>query len=269
MATTTKNGRPVALITGASGGIGEALAYRFGKGGYDLVLVARSADRLARVAEAAQEDGAKAHVIALDLQRTGAAEQLEASVAELRLSIHALVNNAGYGYAGEFLDGELEAQLGEIDLNVRSLTELSYRFGRSMKARRRGGILNVASTAAYQPGPYMAVYSATKAYVLSFSEALNQELRGSGVHATALCPGPVLTGFQQRAEFNDSMRLLKAMRPMSAQAVADAGFQGFQHRKAVVIPGVSNALLAKSVPFAPRSLVLAIAAGLQRKSPSL
>jgi short-subunit dehydrogenase len=134
-----------------------------------------------------------------------------------------------------------------------------------MQARGRGGILNVASTAAFQPGPYMAVYYATKAYVLSFTEALNHELRGSGVHATALCPGPVATGFQERAAFDDSMALLKVAPMMTADAVAQAGLDAFQRRRPVAIPGASNFAMAKSAAFTPRAVLLRVVEGLQKK----
>lgn len=264
MAKPSKGPRPLALITGASGGIGEALAYQFAKGGYDLVLAARSEARLAAVAQAAQAKGAAAHVMALDLEARGAGADLEAWIAERGLSVDALVNNAGYGVAGAVLDSDLAAQLGSIDLNVRVLTELSVRFGGPMRARGRGGILNVASTAAFQPGPYMAVYYATKAFVLSFTEALNQELKDTGVHATALCPGPVATGFQARAAFDASMGLTRL--PMqSADQVAQAGFSAFRRRQAVIIPGGMNFLMAKGAGLTPRGLLLSMVEGLQKK----
>jgi short-subunit dehydrogenase len=256
--------RPLALITGASGGIGEALAYAFAKGGYDLALVARSKSRLAEVAKASQALGAAAHVIPLDLEARGAGADLEAIAAERGLIVEALVNNAGYGLTGAVLDADLAAQLGSIDLNVRVLTELSARFGAPMRAQSRGGILNVASTAAFQPGPYMAVYYATKAYVLSFTEALNRELKDTGVHATALCPGPVATGFQARAEFDSSMGLTR-MPMQSAEQVARAGFSAFCRRQAVVIPGGMNFVMAKSAGVAPRGVLLSIVEGMQKK----
>ena len=264
MVKKPKRPRPVALITGASGGIGEALVHQFAKGGYDLVLVARSEGKLASVAEAVKAYGAVAHIIPLDLEARGAGADLEAAVAERGLVIDALVNNAGYGATGAVVEADLAQQLGSIDLNVRVLTELCVRFGAPMKARGRGGILNVASTAAYQPGPYMAVYYATKAFVLSFTEALNRELKDSGVHATALCPGPVETGFQSRAEFDASMGLTKL--PMqTADQVALAGYMAFWHRRAVVIPGATNFLMAKSAAFAPRGVLLSMVEGLQKK----
>lgn len=261
----TSKPRPLALVTGASGGIGEELAYAFAEGGYDLALVARSADKLAGVARRAEALGAACTVIAQDLLAPGAGAALEAAVAERGFQVDALVNNAGYGLTGGFLDSDRDDLLAMVDLDVKALTDLSHRFGRGMRERGRGGILNVASTAAFQPGPWMAVYYACKAYVLSFSEALNRELKGTGVHVTALCPGPVLTGFQERAEFDDSMRLLKAVRPMSAETVAQAGFRAFRARKPVVIPGATNFLMAKSAALTPRPVLLATVEMMQRK----
>jgi hypothetical protein len=258
--------KPLALVTGASGGIGEELAYRFAEGGYDLVLVARSADKLAAVAGRAQAKGATCTILQQDLQAPGAGAALEAAVAKRGLTVDVLVNNAGFGIAGDFLDVDLEQELGTIDLDVRVLAELTHRFGRGMRERRRGGILNVASTAAFQPGPGMTVYCAAKAFVLSFTEALNQELRGTGVHATALCPGPVLTGFQARGEFGDDVRLMKMMPLTTAEMVARMGYDGFKAKKRVVIPGIVNLIVARSSPFTPRGLLLTIGERLMRKA---
>lgn len=257
--------RPLALITGASGGIGEALAHAFARGGHDLALVARSAGKLETVAAAVRAQAAAAHVIPLDLGAPGAGERLEAEVAGRGLSVDALINNAGVGTTGPVLDTDRDAQLAMVDLNMRVLTELTHRFGGPMRARGRGGILNVSSVAAFQPGPHMAVYYASKAYVLSFTEALNHELRGTGVHATCLCPGPVDTGFQAAADFDASMRLTKVAPMMTAAAVAQAGFDGFQKRRAVVIPGASNVVMARSAAFTPRPVLLRVVEALQRK----
>ena len=257
--------RPLALITGASGGIGEALAHAFARGGHDVALVARSEGKLAGVAEAVRRHAVAGHVIPADLTAPGAGAALEAQTVERGLVVEVLVNNAGFGLAGAVLGQDLDDQLAMVDLNCRVLTELSVRFGRLMQARGRGAILNVASTAAFQPGPFMAVYYASKAYVLSFTEALNHELRGTGVHATALCPGPVATGFQERAGFDSSMALLKVAPVMSAEAVAQAGFEGLQRRRPVVIPGASNALVARSAAFAPRGVLLRVVEQLQKQ----
>jgi short-subunit dehydrogenase len=269
MAKKPKPARPVTLVTGASGGIGEALAYRFAKHGYDLILVARSADRLDAVANAAKMFDAVSTAIALDLQADGAGAKLEAAVAEKGLTVDVLINNAGFGATGAVVEGDLDEQLGMVDLNCRVLTELSIRFGKGIKTRGplskgRAGILNVASTAAFQPGPYMAVYYASKAYVLSLSEAMNREFKGSGAHVTALCPGPVRTGFQERAAFDKSMGI--ANLPMqSSEQVAKTGYDGFKAKKAVVIPGAMNAVMARSAPFAPRGVLLSMVETLQKK----
>ncbi len=255
--------RPTALITGASGGIGEELAYSFARGGYDIALVARSRDKLEAVAGRVRALKVEAHVVTLDLEAQGAGERLQAELAGVH--IDALVNNAGYGLVGAFAELELAPQVGEVDLNVRVLTELTHRFLQPMLSRGGRGVLNVASTAAFQPGPHMAVYYASKAYVLSFTEALNQELRGTGLNATALCPGPVLTGFQQRAAFDDTMQLTKMLRPMPADVVAEAGYRGFQARRPVVIPGASNAIPARLAGFVPRGVLLNIVEQMQKK----
>jgi short-subunit dehydrogenase len=258
------SGTKTALITGASGGIGEALAYRFAKNGYDLILVARSEDKLKAVAHAADLFEVTSTVIPLDLQAEDAGAALEAAVAKKGLTVDVLINNAGFGATGAITEGALDEQLGMIDLNCRLLTELSLRFGKGIKARGQGGVLNVASTAAFQPGPYMAVYYASKAFVLSLSEAMNQEFKGSGAHVTALCPGPVRTGFQERAAFDASMGLTRL--PMeSAESVARLGYEGFARKKAVVIPGAMNAVMARSAPFAPRGVLLSMVETLQKK----
>ena len=253
-------------MTGASGGIGEALAHAFAREGYDLALVARSPDRLETVAAQLRASGAQAHVLVADLSTADAGEALEQAIVQRGLDVDVLVNNAGFGALGAFVDGRLDEQLGMIDLNVRVLTDLSWRFLQRMRSGGRGeGVLNVASTAAFQPGPHMAVYYASKAYVLSFTEALNQELKGSRLHATALCPGPVATGFQARAAFDDSVRLTKMMRPRPVAEVADAGVRAFHARRAVVIPGRMEQLMARSAAFAPRPVLLSMVEQLQRR----
>jgi short-subunit dehydrogenase len=255
--------KPLALVTGASGGIGEALARRLAAEGYDLVLVARSADALNRAAETLRLTSGVS-TIPLDLGHEEAGETLERELGSRQVDL--LVNNAGYGVTGRFLDQPLATQLGEITLNVHTLTDLTHRFVGAMRRSGYGrGVINVASTAAFQPGPHMAVYYATKAYVLSFTEALAQELKGTGLTATALCPGPVATGFQARAEFDASMRLTKIMKPRSADFVAAAALRGFNAGKSVVIPGLMEAVMARGAPFTPRPLLLAAVEKLQRK----
>jgi len=257
--------RPLALVTGASGGIGAALAVRFAQGGYDLALVARSVKGLqaTRAAALKADRLASVRLFDLDLLKPGAGEELEAAFRASQLSPAAVVNNAGYGLVGRFGDTDRDDQLQMIDLNCRSLTELSHRFLADVVSNR-GGVLNVASTAAFQPGPGMAVYYATKAFVLSFTEALDHELRRSGAWATALCPGPVETGFQTRARFHPGMTMLRNDRVLSAEAVAEAGYRGFREGRPVVIPGWRNALIARLVPFIPRRRLLRAVASMQR-----
>ena len=191
--------RPVTLITGASSGIGAELARVFAEHGHELVLVARREHRLVELAdEIAAAGRPRPNVLSVDLERPGAVSLLAAELGARDLEPANVVNNAGFGLVGQALRLDRNAQLAMIDLNVRALTELSLAFTDSL-ARHRGGILNVASLAAFLPGPGMAVYYASKAYVLSFSEALHHELAGLGVRVTALCPGPVATGFQARA----------------------------------------------------------------------
>jgi short-subunit dehydrogenase len=255
--------RPVALVTGASSGIGEALANSLARDGYDLVLVARGQEGLARTAGELRAITDVA-TVAMDLQQPGAGDALQRELGERRIDL--LVNNAGYGVTGRFLEQPGEAQIGEIALNVEALTDLTHRFVGRMHHEGFGrGVINVASTAAFQPGPNMAVYYATKAYVLSFTEALAQELRGSGLSATALCPGPVATGFQARADFGASMWLTKVMRPRPAEFVAEAALRGFKAGKPVVIPGLFESFMAKGAAFTPRPWLLTMVEQLQRK----
>ncbi len=245
----------LALITGASSGIGDALARELAQRKCDVVLVARSAGKLRALAdELTRTHGVKATVIAADLTAPGATTYVaEATRAVGRLDV--LVNNAGFATFGLFAENKLDEEIEEIRLNVEALTDLTKRFLPEIIAAR-GRILNVASTAAFQPGPMMAVYYATKAYVLSFSEALWYELRPRGVSVTCLCPGPTKTGFQSRAG-QEGVRLLE-VGLMSAEAVAIAGVNGLFSGKRVVVPGLSNRLGAWLVHFSPTRLVLGV-----------
>ena len=189
-----------ALVTGASAGIGVDLAECFARDGYDLILTARSEAALAQVANRlAKTHEVRTHAIAQDLGAIGGGARLAEQIAARGLDIDVVVNNAGYGHAGALTSSDLPTQLGMIDLNVRALVELTYLYWDGMLGKRRGGVLNVASTAAFQPGPLMANYYASKAYVLSFSEALWEEARGTGVHVSCLCPGPTVSKFRERA----------------------------------------------------------------------
>jgi short-subunit dehydrogenase len=243
-----------ALVTGASGGIGEGLARLIAGGGSDVVLLARSADRLQALAdELGRNHKISASVVAADLSEPGAADGVARALAERRLTIDILVNNAGFGTLGAFVQGNPQEQLRMLQVNVVALTELTRRLLPGMIERRTGRILNVASTAAFQPGPFMAVYYASKAYVLSLSEALSEETSGTGVTVTCLCPGPTRTGFQERAHIENT-RLLDVISVMSAADVARAGYEGMMAGRPLVIPGLMNKVGVQSLRLAPRRL---------------
>src|ERR1700676_1352949 len=247
-----------ALITGASGGIGYELAKLLAGDHYNLVLVARSAGKLLQVADEIQREyGILAKAVPLDLTVASAPQSLFDQLQREGIAVDILVNNAGYGVLGEFAKVSLEDNLGQIQLNITALTHLTKLFLGPMIERRFGRILNVASTAGFQPGPLMSVYYATKAYVISFSEALANELDGTGVTVTCLCPGATDTGFQRRAGIENTM-LFKKLRPMDAKTVARDGYRALVAGKTLVISGFRNWLLAESVRFSPRKLVTAI-----------
>ncbi len=253
-----RNYGKTALITGASSGIGYELAKLFAKDQHNLILVARSAPKLTQFADELQRQfGIAAKAIPLDLTAAPAPQFLFDQLQREGISIDILVNNAGYGVLGEFSNVSLEENLGQIQLNIIALTQLTKLFLGPMIERRSGKILNVASTAGFQPGPLMAVYYATKAYVISFSEALANELAASGVTVTCLCPGPTDTGLQARAG-TENTRLFKTFRPMDAKTVARDGYRGVMAGKTLVISGFRNWLVAESVRFSPRKLVTAI-----------
>lgn len=253
-----------ALVTGASGGIGEELARLFAADGHGLVLVARSRDKLARLAEELQaKHGVEARVLAADLARPDAPREIFDELQGAGVTVDALVNNAGFGSYGLFAETDLKFELELLQVNVVALTHLTKLFLPGMLARRRGYVMNVASTAAFQPGPLMAVYYASKAYVLSFSEALTNECAGAGVRVSALCPGPTETGFVAAAGMGDSKLFDRAV--MDARTVAVEGYRGLLAGKAVVIPGVRNNLLARSIGFFPRNLVTKVVRGIQEK----
>lgn len=241
----------LALITGASGGIGEAFAHVLGAEGYDLVLVARRDQELHRVKGVITSKLPVAvHVMALDLNGTDAVETLMAEMTSRNLVPAIVVNNAGFGLAGPMAELSRDEQLRMIDLNVRVLTDLTLRFLPTMVANKSGGIINVASIAGFMPGPMMAVYFATKNYVLSFSDALSAELRGTGVTMTTLCPGTVKTGFQARAGQNERGSTL------SAYDVASQGWAGFKAKRRVVVPGFLNQVMAYVLRHTPRRISL-------------
>ncbi len=235
-----------ALVTGASSGIGLEFARLLAADQHSLTLVARSGDKLDKIA--AELGGAQ--VIAADL----AAPDAASTIVSQAPSVDILVNNAGVGDFGPFAKTELDKQLAMIDLNVRALTELTHAYLPGMLERGNGRILNVASTASFQPGPLMAVYYATKAYVLSFSEALSEETRGSGVTVTALCPGPTASGFQAAADLEHS-RLVAGRKLPTAAAVAEQGYKAMMKGSAVEVTGLQNKVMAASVRFTPRPVL--------------
>jgi short-subunit dehydrogenase len=246
------------LITGASAGLGFEFAHLFARDKYNLVLVARSGPTLAQLAEQLRaEHGVNVKTIPLDLGLPQAAQSLFDETQRAGLAIDILVNNAGYGCSGKFAEIPLEESYGQIQLNVLALTLLTRLYLPSMIQRKQGRIMNVASTAAFQAGPLMAVYYATKAYVLSFSEAIASELQGTGVSVTCFCPGATLTEFQKRAKTENS-RLVKQLQPMDAKTVAADGYRALRSGKTLAISGFRNWLFAESVRFAPRKLVTAI-----------
>jgi short-subunit dehydrogenase len=249
--------KKVALVTGASAGLGVEFARQLSKRGHRLLLVARRKERLD---DLAKELG-NARAVAADLSKKDAVAKLMADIEANGEAIDLLVNNAGFGLIGQFaeLDSKRERQM--IDLNVGALTDLCRAVAPAMIERRSGGIINVASTAAFQPGPKMAVYFATKAFVLSLTEALHEELKPHGIKVSCLCPGPTRTEFGEVAGFGGSGMFDKTA--MGAEEVVTAGLDGLDKNKAVVIPGVLNKVGAVSGRFAPRSVVRKIAGAIK------
>lgn len=264
--------RKTALITGASFGIGLELARICARESYNLVLVARSADKLRLLAsELEKAHGTRSLILATDLTEPGASAYVLDQTTRADIHVDVLVNNAGFGQYGLFVENDLDECLHQIQLNVTTLTHLTRLYlpamiERAKNQRQSEGILNVASTAAFQPGPLMAVYFATKAYVLHFSEALGNELNGTGVTVTCLCPGATATEFHKRANAT-GMRLL-GFGSMDARTVAEDGYRALMAGKPVVISGFKNWLLAQSVRFSPRRLVTSIARKTQEQKAS-
>ena len=247
----------VALITGASAGLGVEFARQLAKRGHSLVLAARRKDRLE---ELAKELG-NARAVAIDLSEANAAAKLMADLEANSESVELLVNNAGFGLIGRFAELDAKRLRQMIDLNVGALTDLCRAAAPAMIERKSGAILNVASTAAFQPGPKMAVYFATKAFVLSLSEALHEELKPHGIKVSCLCPGPTRTEFGDVAGFGGNGLFDRVA--MNAAEVVETGLEGLDKNRAVVVPGLVNKLTASSGRFAPRSVVRKIAGAIK------
>lgn len=255
--------KQTALITGASSGIGYELAYIFASHNYNLVLVDRVGEKLTEIVDSFyQKFGIFVKPIIKDLSIPTSSEEIFLEVQKALIEIDVLVNNAGFGMYGLFSETNLSAELEMLQVNMVSLTHLTKLFLKEMLKQGKGKILNVASTAAFQPGPLMAVYFATKAYVLSFSEAIANELEGTGVTVTVLCPGPTKSAFHKRTGMADS-KLVKGKKMMDAGTVAKIGFEGLMANKTVVIPGIKNKLLAKAVRLTSRKQVTKIVRSMQ------
>jgi short-subunit dehydrogenase len=254
--------RPVTLITGASSGIGAALAHVFAANGHELVLVARREQLLSGLADQIAASGAaRPLVLRVDVGRIDASTRIGEALTANGLEPEIVVNNAGFGLVGLAAKLDRGEQLAMIDLNVRALTDLSLAFADAL-VRRQGGILNVASVASFLPGPGMAVYYATKAYVLSFSEALHHEMLPKGVRVTALCPGPVPTEFQARAGAKTTSFPRALTR--SAERVAADGYRGLKENRRVVLPGFPNKLIATLSSVVPRAWLLEMVGSITR-----
>ncbi len=256
----------IGLVTGASSGLGEQLAELLAKDGHDVVLVARQESKLEAVAERlAKSHGITAHVVPADLSRSEAPAAVFEACSAKRLAVDFLILNAGFGSNGAFLDLELDREIDMINVNVTSLVALTHLFARPMVERKRGRILHIASTAGFQPGPYMATYYATKSFVISFSEALAHELRGTGVSVTCHCPGATATEFAARAG-NDKTRLFQRSGVASAADVATHAYRAMMRGQVLVVHGAANRIGVAGVRFTPRAWVRSMAAKFNQSS---
>ncbi len=258
--------KKTALITGASSGIGEAMSDVFARNGFDLVLTARHAEKLESISKSLTEKyGITVFVIPTDLSKTEAPEDIFNQVREKGIEVEVLVNNAGFGDFGFFHESDWKKQEEQINLNIKSLTHMTHLFAQEMVKRKHGKILNVASTAAFQPGPLMSVYYATKAYVLFFTEGIANELKDFGITVTALCPGPTASGFQIRAEM-ESSKLFKRKKVPSSMDVAEYGYDALMKGKTVAVHGTMNYLKSLSPRFFPRNMVAKVVRKMQGAS---
>ena len=259
-----EGGKGTALVTGASAGLGRELASLFAKDGHDVVLVARSEDKLRALAtDLAEAHGVAAHVVVADLGAHEGAARVDEAVKALGVPVDFLVNNAGFGSNGAFLDLERTRELEMVQVNVTSLVDLTHRFVAPMRARGRGRVMNIASTAGFQPGPFMATYYATKAFVVSFTEALAYELQDTGVTVTCHCPGATATEFASTAG-NDKTRLFKRSGIADAKSVALHAYKAMMKGDTLSVHGTLNWLAFESLRIAPRSVARSLAASLNR-----
>lgn len=255
-----------ALITGASSGIGAGFAQQFAKDGHNLILVARSEGKLNSLAsQLSSQYGVTARVIASDLGQPGAAQDLFDQLQADNIPVEFLVNNAGFGDYGFFHETNWDKEAQMMNLNMLALAHLTKLFGSEMVRRRSGRILNVASTAAFQPGPLMAIYYSTKHFVLSFSEAIANEWKDFGVTVTALCPGPTESGFQSAAEMEDS-KLVKGKKMPTSEEVAAYGYRAMFKGKTVAVHGFMNRVMAFSTKFMPRKMLVNTVRKMQERS---
>jgi uncharacterized protein len=263
--------KPAIVVTGASSGIGLALARVAAREapqvGFAMVLIGRSQQALSDLATELSKSGVEAHVLAIDLAAPGSSQQVESELAQRELYCDVLANCAGFGLFGPAAEVDREQQLSLIAVNVRALSDLTLRFLPGMIARRRGGILNIGSIAGYMPGPNMAVYHASKAYVRSFTAALAAEVVGTGVTVTCLSPGIVRTAFFQRAHWGRT-RLVKLLPRSNASDVAEIGWRGFRAGKRLVIPGLANRIIAAALTLVPDAVLLRLVSALQRRQGS-
>lgn len=252
-------GKGVALVTGASSGIGEQFARQLGAKGYDVVLVARRKDKLDAIAsEIAEAHGVKTEVIEADLSTKKGVSTVADRIKNGDIAV--LVNNAGFGTQGEFAQLPLNRETQELDVNVIALTQLTHAAAGPMVEKKRGTIINLGSVGSFEPVPYMSTYAATKAYVLSFSEGLHEELKPHGVTVTCLCPGVVHTGFQSTAGLDREK--MPGMGAMAVEKVVESALKGAAKKRAIVIPGAMNQAAAQMTRFAPRALIRRVSGGM-------
>lgn len=250
------------LITGASSGIGYEFSKLFAEKGYNLVITARREERLSELKNIYPENDIE--IISCDLSKEGSSEYLYNEIKKRNIKINILINNAGFGLFGEFQESDIVKEQEMINLNIKTLMELTKFFSKDMLVENFGKILNVASIAAFQPGPYMSVYYASKAFVLSFSEAVRNELRKTGVNISVLCPGPVKTEFEKSADLEKS-KLFSILKPVDAKKVAQKGYEGLYRNKAIIIPGFFNKTAVFMSRFIPRGIIVNMARKIQEK----